>query len=79
MADLSFGAKLAWIAVAFTFMFVFLPAVAPQSNTRQDPVPEKKVYDQPLRCYKDQLGNGQHKLICDYPATPSVWTPPTTR
>lgn len=75
--QLTFGCKCAWMAVVFTLMFIFLPAVAPQSNVRQDKPPEKKVYDQPLKCYQDQLGNGQHKLICDIPATPSVWTPPT--
>jgi hypothetical protein len=78
MADLSFGAKCAWVAVACTLMFVFLPAAVPSQRTAQDKPPEKKVYDQPLRCYKDQLGDGQHKLICDIPATPSVWTPPPT-
>jgi hypothetical protein len=69
--ELSFGCKVAWVAVVFTFMFVFLPATVPSTNTRQDAPPKKEVYNQALLCYKGELGNGSKKLICDYPATPT--------
>lgn len=74
---LSLGARIAWYAVAFTFFLVFLPATLPSTNTAQRSQPEKKVYQQPLTCYKGEIGSGAKKLICDYPATPSIWTPPT--
>jgi hypothetical protein len=78
MADLSFGARVAWIAVAFTLVFVFLPAAVPSQRTAQDKLPEKKVYKS-LVCYKGELGSGAKKLICDYPTSPSVWTPAAPR
>lgn len=65
---LSLAAKVAWVAVVFTIMFVFLPAVVSKSSPTK--VPQKQLYKE-LMCYKDTLGNGNRVLICDYPYTPT--------
>lgn len=74
---LSLGARIAWYAVIFTFFFVFMPAALPSTNTRQETLPKKEVYNQSLVCYKGELGNGTKKLICDYPMTPTGLIQPT--
>lgn len=73
---MTFAAKFAWVAVAFVFLLMVVPALmmsaAPQASVQG---PQKRTYTVPLNCYGSADGTGRSVLVCDYP----VAIPPNKR
>jgi hypothetical protein len=72
---ISFAARVAWMIAAWIALMLLMIVLSGPSNRVADPVPQKKIVNRALLCYRGEVENGRAAYICDLPVEPALGRP----